>query len=185
MQYPKRIEGQLVNLRSITLSDAEFSYQIRKDPIFHGLVGCLAPTLESQKEYIRKQMEKPGDYYFVIEDKKGNRIGLMGVYDIKGDVGEVGRTISYGDSAQNLEAGFLIGEFEREVLGLNKVYCVVYEENTTTVHLNKRIGFHEIGRDIRSGKPCVLLEASCAKENKGRLRVVKTLNRFLGGEVYE
>ena len=77
MVYDKIIEGKYVNLRSVVEDDIEFTYEIRKDPQFHGAVGCLATSLEAQREYIMHQMTKEGDYYFVIENKKGERIGLI------------------------------------------------------------------------------------------------------------
>ena len=70
MVYPEVIHGMFVDLRSITLDDAEFSYNIRADKKNRDTVGQLAPSLEAQKDFIRWQMQEPNDYYFVVLNKK-------------------------------------------------------------------------------------------------------------------
>ena len=69
MVYPEVIHGMFVDLRSITLDDAEFSYNIRADKRNRDTVGQLAPSLEAQKDFIRWQMQEPNDYYFVVINK--------------------------------------------------------------------------------------------------------------------
>ena len=86
MVYDKVIVGKFVDLRSITPEDAEFSYNIRADKRNKDTVGQLAESVDAQRRYIENQMQKPDDYYFVVLNKKGERIGLIGVYDIIVDV---------------------------------------------------------------------------------------------------
>ena len=47
MVYPEVIHGMFVDLRSITLDDAEFSYNIRADKRNRDTVGQLASSLEA------------------------------------------------------------------------------------------------------------------------------------------
>ena len=37
--------------------------------------------IESQKYWIRKQREKYGDYFFIIENKSHNSVGTISCYD--------------------------------------------------------------------------------------------------------
>ena len=74
--YDKVIKGRFVDLRSITLDDAEFSYNIRADRKNRELVGQPAALIEEQREFIKWQMSEPNDYYFVALNKKGERIVL-------------------------------------------------------------------------------------------------------------
>ena len=66
MVYDKIIRGKFITLRSIEEDDAEFSYAIRSAEGNRETVGQLAPSIEAQREYIARQREKDGDYYFVI-----------------------------------------------------------------------------------------------------------------------
>ena len=60
------IIGKFVDMRSITLDDAEFSYNIRMNEKFRAYVGQPAHTMEQQREFIKWQMQQPGDYYLVV-----------------------------------------------------------------------------------------------------------------------
>ena len=79
MIYDTVIRGKFVDLKSITLEDedVEFSYQIRKEEKNSKTVGQLASCLEEQRNFIKWQIKEPGDYYFVVWNKKGERIGLI------------------------------------------------------------------------------------------------------------
>lgn len=129
MVYPEVIHGMFVDLRSITLDDAEFSYNIRADKRNRDTVGQLAPSLEAQKDFIRWQMQEPNDYYFVVLNKKGERIGLYGAYDIHDGMAEVGREVNVGEPTEIMEVGFLVADFCREVLKLKRTCFVIYENN--------------------------------------------------------
>lgn len=178
MVYDKIIEGNYVNLRSVVEEDIEFTYNIRKDPQFHGLMGCLAVSLDAQREYIMRQMKKENDYYFVIEDKEHVRIGLIGIYDIKGTVGEEGRLVSYGSPVQNVEAHLLLDEFCRDVLGLETIRISIYCENKKTIYSSLKAGFEEIGKDIRSGKDSVVMKISCKEDNPRRKKYLQMIDLY-------
>ena len=111
MVYPEVIHGMFVDLRSITLDDAEFSYNIRADKRNRDTVGQLAASLEAQKDFIRWQMQEPNDYYFVVLNKKGERIGLIGAYDMHDGMAEVGREVNVGEPTETMEVGILIRSF--------------------------------------------------------------------------
>ena len=128
MVYEKIIRGKFVDLKSITLEDAEFSYAIRREEKNH-TVGQPAADLERQKEFIEWQRNQPGDYYFVVWNKKGERVGLIGVYDIRDGVGEVGREVSDGTPMEAMEAKVLLEDFYRDILHLKKVTAVIYTSN--------------------------------------------------------
>lgn len=178
MIYDKIIEGKYVNLRSVLEDDIQFTYDIRKDPQFNGYVGCLAENLEAQRKYIISQMDKEGDYYFVIENKKGERIGLIGIYDIHGKVGEEGRTVSYGSPLENIEATLLLEGFARDVLGLEIISISVYADNKKIIHGCIKAGFEVIRKDIRSGKNSVVMEISCKKDNPRRKKYLEMIKKY-------
>ena len=149
MVYPEVIHGMFVDLRSITLDDAEFSYNIRADKCNRETVGQLAPSLEAQKDFIRWQMQEPNDYYFVVLNKKGERIGLYGVYDIHGDMAEIGREVNVGEPTEIMEVGFLVADFCRDVLKLKRTSFVIYENNIHRISEVKKTATYV--KDVQRG----------------------------------
>ncbi|MBQ9610450.1 MAG: GNAT family N-acetyltransferase [Lachnospiraceae bacterium] len=151
MVYDKVINGRFVDLRSITIDDAEFSFMIRADKKNRDLVGQPAASLDEQLEFIKWQMNEPNDYYFVVLNKKGERIGLTGVYDIKDDMGEVGREVSYGTPAETMETSLLLNGFCKNILHLKKICYVIYLNNKKQMHIQKRNGIEPLKIIKRSG----------------------------------
>lgn len=177
MIYPEIIHGMFVDLRSITLDDAEFSYNIRADKRNRDTVGQLAPSLEAQKEYIRWQMQEPNDYYFVVLNKKGERIGLIGAYNLQNDMIEVGREVIVGEPTESMETEILINDFCRNVLNLKRTCGVVYTNNIH--HLNEvRKKAKYIKTFQRGGNEAMLFEFDLLSENKTELKVRKILEQL-------
>lgn len=153
MVYDKVIQGKFVSLRSITLDDAEFSYNLRKDPRFVEIMGQSAPSSEAQREYIKNQREKEGDYYFVVENRAGERIGLIGVYDIQGDRCEIGRELNIGAAYETMEASILISEFALNDLHLKTSVSCIYKNNSKQLKKQRQLGIEPIREIMRSGIP--------------------------------
>ncbi len=149
MQYDKVLEGKFINMRSVTVDDAKFAYDIRNE--FRETIGQVAASYEDQLKYIEKQIVTEGDYYFVITEKNGEPIGLNGVYDIKDGEGETGRFVCKGTPVQSIEAHLMLHDFAKNVLKLKKAHFVVYASNKKVVHLQKRMGQKFICWTERSG----------------------------------
>lgn len=158
MVYDKVIHGKFVDLRSITLDDAVFSYNIRLDDRFRDVVGQPAATLEEQRRFIEWQMKEPGDYYFVVLNKKGEKIGLIGVYNIQGNMGEIGREVNYGNPMETTEAEILIDEFCKNELQLEKTCYVIYTNNSRNLSNQKKKGKKPLKYVTRGGMQCAYYE---------------------------
>ena len=102
MFYEEILEGRYVDLISATVKDVEFTWNIRRDPNFAIFFPKFDNTLEQQKAWICSQRNEPGDYFFVIWDKEGNRIGVIGLYNIKKDECEAGRIAVRGNAFQSI-----------------------------------------------------------------------------------
>lgn len=147
MVYDKVIEGKYVNLRSVNIEDAEFTLSLRQDPELTKYLPKLDITIEQQINWIKKQREKEGDYYFVILNKENLPLGVIGLYDIQGSQGEAGRiAIKNGNSFQSLEAQLLSLDFAYDELNLKKTVNFVYSENVHAIRLSQLFGSVEVGR---------------------------------------
>ena len=158
MIYEGVVKGQYVYLMSVTENDAEFTLKVRQDKRLTKYLPKLNNTLEQQREWIRIQREKKGDYYFLARDFEGNPVGTIGIYDIRGSVGEGGRLTSIGNALQSLEIQYLAFKFDFEILCLDKVTAFVYADNTSAYRLSKTLGIRfetpsvdNDGRIVRNG----------------------------------
>lgn len=177
MVYPEVIRGRFVDLRSITLDDAEFSYNIRADKQNRDTVGQLAETVEAQRKFIEWQMQEPDDYYFVVLNKRGERIGLYGVYDIHDGMAEVGREVNIGEPAERMEVGVLVGHFCRDVLKLDKICFVVYSNNVHHISHVKKTSTY-IKTVVRGGHEALYYECDLHKESKTSEKIQWILNKL-------
>lgn len=178
MRYPNIINGYFVDLRSINLDDAEFSYKIRSDEKNRDTVGTLAHSVEDQREFIKKQMEKPDDYYFVILNKIGEKIGLIGVYNVHDDIAEIGREVCNGEPEEILEAEFLVSLFCTKILKLKRICYVIYSNNPHHIRdLQKRGGVLK-GTEIRNGHEALYFEQDLLNPNKTTNHISEILARL-------
>lgn len=177
MVYPEVIHGKFVDLRSITLDDAEFSYNIRADKKNAATVGQLAESVEAQRKYIEWQMQEPNDYYFVVLNKQGERIGLYGVYDIHDGMAEVGREVNVGEPAERMETPLLVGDFCRDILKLDRICFVVYANNVHHISDVKKTS-KCLRKVVRSGQDALYFESNLHEESVAGRKVRLLLDRL-------
>lgn len=151
MIYSKTIRGSFVYLKSVDLDDASFTLSVRQNPSFTAFLPKLDISLDKQKEWISKQKEKKGDYFFVIFNNKGERIGTSGVYDVKNGSAETGRLTSIGNPLESLEAQYLSFVFAFDILKLKSTRCFVYKDNTKAIHLSEFFGTTFLPSRIENG----------------------------------
>ena len=151
MVYDKIIEGLTVNLRAVEVDDAEITFSMRSDSEKTKYMHPAYGTVENQREYIKKQREKDGDYLFVVTDKEGKIIGMRGIYDVSNDHAESGRTIGYGDAFQNMEALILGLDFAFDILGVNKIFMDAAVDNQSVRGIQIQLGAKEYKRDSLPG----------------------------------
>lgn len=178
MVYPEVIHGMFVDLRSITLDDAEFSYNIRADKRNRDTVGQLAPSLEAQKDFIRWQMQEPNDYYFVVLNKKGERIGLVGIYDIQGEIGEFGREVNVGEPTEIMEVGIVLGDFCINVLHLKRICYVIYANNVGNINNATKRGGILVKTVERGGRKALYFEQDLGVETEDEKKVKRVLEKL-------
>ena len=135
-----RISGTTVDLRSANPSDAEFTIELRQDPVITRFLPRVEHSVEEQIEWINASREKENEYFFIICNKKGERLGTISVYDIKDDHAESGRLASFGNPVENMEAILLNMDFAFNRLGLEYVLANTMVQNTKVVKINEKFG---------------------------------------------
>jgi hypothetical protein len=179
MVYDGVLKGRFVELKSITVDDAQFSYDIRADEKNRETVGVVAGSVEDQRKYIEWQMAQPGDYYFVVYNKKGEKIGLIGVYDVSGDTAEMGREVNYGSCVEVMEAEVLLQDFAMDVLGLKTLCFVIYANNPKHLKNQQRNNIIPVKKVIRNGVESYYYEFELTKDNSIRRKLARVGDDFL------
>ena len=140
MYFEKPIEGKYIDLKCIDESDAEFTLELRQDPEFVKYLPKLDITIEQQKQWINIQQKTQDDYFWVVMDKKGNRLGTVGIFDIFSDPPKAGRLAIKGNALQNIEANYLAYKYGLDNLGLNKLWGFIYAENERAIRFAELFG---------------------------------------------
>lgn len=179
MVYEGVIKGRFVELKSITLDDVQFSFDIRSAPENRETVGVVAKSVEDQRKYIEWQMKEPDDYYFVIYNRKGEKIGLIGLYDIQGDTAEMGREVCNGNCVEVIESEILVEDFAMDVLGLKKLHSVIYANNAKHLKNQRHNGQTPLRTEIRSGVECYYFVTELSKDSPKRRKLAKVGDDFI------
>lgn len=145
MVYEGFIEGFGIRLRSVEESDADFTFKIRQDKERTKYIHAVKGTVEDQKNWIKKQRARKGDYFFLVEDMEGNPLGTVGYYDIEGVNGEMGRMVLNGTFSQNCDAILQLRRFAFDIIGADYVRCTTSKGNKTVFAQLKRLGAEIVG----------------------------------------
>ena len=142
MFYDKRLHGVYTDLRCVTPDDAAATLKMRLDPNKNRFLHPVENSVEKQREWINKQIERGDDYYFLAVSKNDEPIGTYSIYDIVGDVAHTGRLIMFGNALQSFETNLLTFKFAFGYLGLYKIWGDVDEKNVKAVRLAEMVGYH-------------------------------------------
>ncbi len=140
MFYDGVLEGRFVELRSAVGSDAEFTLKVRQDPEFIRFLPKIENTLDQQKAWIKNQQTQEGDYFFVVWNKKKERIGTIGLFDIKDHTCEAGRLAVRGNAFESIEAQLLSFQFAFKGLHMELVNNYIYIDNERALRFSKQFG---------------------------------------------
>lgn len=134
------IKGRFVDLVPICVEDAEFTRNLRMDSRFIPYFPYFSNTLEEQKEWIKNQRKKDGDYFFVVWNKNGERIGTIGLYAYDGEKCEAGRLAIMGNAFQSIEAQLLSFDYAFNVLGVKQTVSYIFKCNERALRFSKNFG---------------------------------------------
>ena len=115
------INGKNINLRTVTEEDAEFIYTMRQNKDKTKYLSKVIGTVESQKEWIKnykQREENKKEFYFVIESKDKEKLGLVRMYDFQDDSFCWGSWLIKEDAPKTtaIESALQIYEFVFEVI---------------------------------------------------------------------
>lgn len=156
----KPLEGKYVNLREAEIEDAAFILALRTDPKKSRFIHQTDQDLNKQIEYMKRYKTLDDEWYFIIENKKGEPLGTSRIYDVKGKQYTGGSWLMKTGSLpeESLEGNLLAREMAFEKIGFEKDCFDVRKGNKKVVRFHQLTGakivaendidyFFEITRD--------------------------------------
>lgn len=143
MRIPATVKH--IRLRLVVEGDAEFILALRTDTLKSRHLSRVENDLEKQKAWIvnYKKREKAGrEYYFVIGDLEGERLGVVRLYDFRGDSFSSGSWL-IKDGSPNytaIESALAGYEFGFYQLGFSRSHFDVRKTNKRVVDFHRRFG---------------------------------------------
>jgi RimJ/RimL family protein N-acetyltransferase len=141
MEHALSLAGRRFALRPATSADSRFIVDLRTDPVLARYLHPTSPRLEDQFAWMQAYAARPGDFYFVIEDRKlGEPVGTVGLYDLAGAAAEWGRWLIRPGCLAAVESALLVYRLAFERLELEEAYCRTIAENAQVVSFHDSMG---------------------------------------------
>ena len=141
MNHNISLVGFSYRLRPVTVHDASLIFNLRTDERRGRFLNPIRGDVFSQVRWLEDYLERPDDYYFVIENSLDGRAeGLISIYDIRQSVGEWGRWIVETGSSCAIESAMLIYRIAFTELALDSVYCRTLIDNERVVSFHDSCG---------------------------------------------
>ncbi len=139
------IIGKSIQLRTVEVVDAEFIFEIRQNENKTKYLSKVMGTVESQKEWIKnyKQREKDKkEFYFLIESKDEEKLGLVRMYDFQEDSFCWGSWLIKENAPKStaIESALQIYEFAFYKLNFTKSHFEVQKGNNKVIAFHQRFG---------------------------------------------
>lgn len=149
--FSRILVGKSINLRLVELSDAKFIYDMRQGSKSKYL-SAVNSTVDSQIEWIKeykKREFKGSEYYFVIESKNNESLGLVRLYDFRDDSFCWGSWIIKDGAPPNcsIESVLCVYDFAFYQLGFTKSHFDVRKDNIKVIAFHKKFGAIINGED--------------------------------------
>ncbi|MBE0491142.1 MAG: GNAT family N-acetyltransferase [Sulfurospirillum sp.] len=146
------IYGKNINMRTVAVDDAEFIYTMRQNENKTKYLSKVTGSIESQKEWIKNYKQKEEDkkeFYFVIESKDEEKLGLVRMYDFKDNSFCWGSWLIKDDAPKTtaIESALQIYEFGFYGLGFEKSHFDVRKGNNKVIAFHQRFGAKIIDED--------------------------------------
>jgi len=143
MRHSICLAGAAFALRPVTEADAVLIVQLRTDPVLGRFVNDTPADPGLQVEWIRRYFERPGDYFFIVENIfTGEAEGTISIYnhDPGRNVAEWGRWILRAGSLGAAESVALIYRIGFVRLGLKSLDSETIVENHQVMNFHKSCG---------------------------------------------
>lgn len=136
--------GKNINIREVEISDAEFILELRCDNKLGRYINKTENNLQKQIEYLESYKKNDNEYYFIIENKDKDALGVYRLYDFieKENSFCPGSWILKPGSPMNIsvESVFNLYEIAFSGLGFDRAHLDVRKENLKVHKFHRSYG---------------------------------------------
>jgi len=146
------IYGKNINMKTVTQEDAEFIYNMRQNQDKTKYLSKVTGSVESQKKWIKsykKREETKEEFYFIIESKSEEKLGLVRMYDFRDNSFCWGSWLIKEDAPKTtaIESALQIYEFGFYDLKFQKSHFDVRKGNDKVIAFHQRFGAKIVDED--------------------------------------
>ncbi len=139
------ISGKTINLRTAEVADASFIYNLRQNVNKTQYLSKINGTVENQREWLyqyKKRENENKEFYFIIESKEGENLGLVRMYDFIDNSFCWGSWLIKEDAPKTtgIESALQIYEFAFYQRGFTQAHFEVQKDNNKVISFHKRFG---------------------------------------------
>ena len=143
-----RLEAPGVVLRQLDKSDASVLHAAHSDPTTHHYWSSPAhQNVEQTVRYIEETLALRGARAWAITETGEEALGRIALFEIRTGVGEIGIILSREAQGRGMASNAvkLVGEYGFERLGLHRLVADIDPDNSASLTLFLRNGFHREG----------------------------------------
>lgn len=148
------IKGELINLKSVETSDAEFILKLRQKKELNQFISSTSVNLEDQKKwienYLKRELDKK-EFYFIVKNKENQSCGTVRIYNINNEKEEctwgsfmLDKSRPDGASYETINLSL---DYAFKALGIKKVLLDVRKENKKAIYIYEKSGFKKYSED--------------------------------------
>lgn len=139
------LKGKSINMRTVEIEDANFIFLMRQNQSKTKFLSKVSGTVESQKEWIIQYKIKENgmkEFYFIIESKSAEKLGLVRLYDFQNDSFCWGSWLIKDEAPKTtaIESALQVYEFGFYNLGFEKSHFDVRKANDKVIAFHQRFG---------------------------------------------
>ncbi|WP_044411488.1 GNAT family N-acetyltransferase [Thiomicrospira microaerophila] len=140
-----KVPGKNILLRTVNLEDASFILALRSQPHKVQYLNPIDNNLAKQQAWLQAYQQKQQnglEYYFVIESKHQEKLGLVRVYDLQPDSFCWGSWLIKDQAPKTtaIESALLVYEFGFGKLGYKQAHFDVRKGNERVIAFHQRFG---------------------------------------------
>jgi len=147
-----QINGKHINLRFVEENDAGFIIEMRTNIKKNKFLSSVDANIEKQKKWIReykKKEKEKEEFYFIIESKTHEKLGLVRIYDFQNNSFCWGSWLIKDNAPKStaIESALQVYEFGFYELGFEQSHFDVRKENNKVIAFHQRFGAKIIKED--------------------------------------
>ena len=139
------IYGKNINMRTVEIEDAKFICTMRQNEDKVKYLSKVDGTVNSQKEWIKDykiRENKKQEFYFILESKDKEKLGLVRMYDFKNNSFCWGSWLIKDNAPKTtaIESALQVYEFGFNTLEFKKSHFDVRKGNDKVIAFHQRFG---------------------------------------------